>query len=73
MSKEEVIYDEKCAHCRKNPNAEKPFKKMKRVYMDDLTIELLEKSGELSGLKADCVACKAMGEFLLEWERKSQA
>ena len=73
MSKEEVIYDEKCAHCRMNPNAEKPYTKMKRVYMGPKTIELLEKLGEASGLKPDCVACKSVAEFMLEWKRKSQA
>jgi len=73
MSKQEIIYGEKCLHCRHNPNAQKPFKKMKHIFFDDETLKLLAESGGASGLKPDCVLCKSIDKFVSEWKHRSQA
>jgi len=73
MTKQEVIYDKKCAHCRHNPNGQKPFKKMKRIFFDDETLKLLDESGGASGLKPDCVLCKSIDTFVSEWKHRNQA
>lgn len=56
----EDIKTEGCEHCPHNPDATKPYKKIKHVDLDDLTLKLLEKAAKETGINSNCIMCDAL-------------
>jgi len=59
----EDIRHEGCEHCPHNKDAIKPYKKMKKVDLDDLTLKLYEKAEKLTGLNSNCIMCVSLREL----------
>lgn len=53
------IYDEGCEHCPHNPNAKKPYIKMKHIRYNKETVEMFEKNAKEKGMNVNCFVCKA--------------
>jgi hypothetical protein len=60
----EQVYKEACQHCRHNPNAVKPYAKMKQLPLDDLTIKLAESQAKKHGLSPHCWICLSVTRML---------
>lgn len=58
------VFDEGCLHCRHNPNAEKPYEKMKRIRMENLDESEAQKEADRTGQKVDCVVCRSAQTIL---------
>jgi hypothetical protein len=60
----EQVYKEACRHCIHNPNAEKPYAKMKELPLTDLTRKLVEKHAEKHGLTPECWVCLSITRMM---------
>jgi hypothetical protein len=64
-----------CKHCRKNPQAEKPFSKMKRIAFNEKQQKILEVIATQYKVDPGCVLCLSIENFMklpndakrLEW------
>lgn len=63
MSKHKFKFECEDRHCRRHPNALKPYKKMRRIPLTDLSEKILEKFAEEYGIKRECVPCIAVKHF----------
>jgi len=56
----EDVRSERCDHCIHNPDAVKPFHKMKHLKLDDSTSKILDKLSEETGLNSSCIMCASV-------------
>jgi len=60
----EHIKTKGCEHCPHNKDAIKPYKKLKKVDLDDLTLKLYEKAEKLTGLNSNCIMCVSLHSLM---------
>jgi hypothetical protein len=60
----EQVYKEACRRCPHNPNAVKPYAKMKQLPLDDLTVKLAEDQAKKHGLSPHCWICLSVTNML---------
>ena len=60
----EDVRSERCDHCIHNPDAVKPFHKMKHFKLYDLNRKILDKLAEQTGLKPECIVCASVRKLV---------
>jgi predicted HicB family RNase H-like nuclease len=65
---ETQIYDEYCSDCPHNPNAKKPYAKMKHIRYDKETVKMLEENAKEKGKNENCLVCKALHSLMLRYD-----
>jgi len=67
-----IPYGEDCRHCRNNPDAEKPFIKMKRFPKDAFSKRIIKKLNEHYHVREECAVCVAMKELFNQFKETEE-
>lgn len=52
-----------CKHCKKNPQAEKPFSKMKKIFFNESQQKIVDEVATQYKVDPSCVLCLTIEKF----------